>query len=67
MHLPQDFFGTDRAGSAGKEGKRDHSHKLGLLGAMMASSFGFKLKRIQAGKPFGFGGSCLLMAKNISN
>ena len=63
MHLPQDFFGTDRAGSAGKEVKRDHSQKQGLQGAMMASSFDLELQRIQAGKAFGFGGSCLMAGR----
>ena len=63
MHLPQDFFGIDRAGSAGKEVKRDHSQKQGLLGAMMARSFESELKRIRAGKAFGFGGSCLMAAR----
>ena len=66
MHLPQDFFGTDRAGSSGEEVKKDNSQKQGLLGAMMASSFDFELKRIQAGKTFGFGGSCLVAARKTS-
>ena len=60
MHWPQDFFGTDRAGSAVKEVRRDHSQKQGLLGAMMASSFNSELQRIKAGKTLGFGGSCLI-------
>jgi SAM-dependent methyltransferase len=49
-------------GGAGKEVKRDHSQKQGLLGAMIASSSDFELQRIQAGKTFGFGGSCLIAA-----
>ncbi len=46
-----------------KEVKSDHSQKQGLLGAMMASSFDSELQRIQARKPFGFGGSCLVAAR----
>ena len=48
---------------AGKEVKRDHSQKQGLLGAMMARSFASELNRIRAGKSLAFGGSCLLAAK----
>jgi hypothetical protein len=62
MNLPLDCFCLIRSGRASKEVGRDHSHKQGLLGAMMASSFDFELKRIQAGKTFGFGGSCLTAA-----
>ena len=50
-------------GSAGKEVKRDHSQKQGLLGAMVASSFDLEAKRIQAGKTLAFGGSCLIAAR----
>jgi hypothetical protein len=56
------LLGLIGKGIAGREVKRDHSQKQGLLGAMMASSFDFELKRIQAGKTFGFGGSCLTAA-----
>ena len=63
MHLPQDFFGTDRAGTAGKEVKRDHSQKQGLLGAMMARSFELELKKIRGGETIQFGGSCLVAYK----
>ena len=52
-------------GNAGKAVKRDHSQKQGVLGAMMARSFELELKRIRAGKTFGFGGSCLVAAKKI--
>ena len=40
-----------------------HSQQQGLLGAMMASSFDLESKRIQAGKTFGFGGSCLIASR----
>ena len=50
-------------GGAGKEVKRDHSQKQGLLGAMMARSFELELKRIRAGKTCKLGGSCLVAAK----
>ena len=63
MHLPQDRLGIVRAGSAGKGGRRSHSQKQGLQGAMMASSFDLELQRIQAGKAFGFGGSCLMAGR----
>jgi hypothetical protein len=56
-------LGIVRAGSAGKEVKRDHSQKQGLLGAMVASSFDLEAKRIQAGKTLAFGGSCLIAAR----
>jgi hypothetical protein len=50
-------------GGAGKEVKRDHSQKQGLLGAMMARSFESELNKIRAGKSLGFGGSCLIAAR----
>jgi hypothetical protein len=53
-------LGLARAGNAGKEVKRDHSSKQGLLGAMMAISFESELNKIRAGKSLGFGGSCLI-------
>ena len=62
MHLPHDRLGIVQAGSACNEAKRDHSEKQGLLGAMMGS-IGVESKRIQAGKTFGFGGSCLIAAR----
>jgi SAM-dependent methyltransferase len=55
-------LGLAKKGSGEIKAKGDHSQKQGLLGAMMASSFDFELKRIQAGKTFGFGGSCLIAA-----
>jgi len=63
MHLPQDRLGIVQAGSAGKDGRRDHSQKQGLLGAMMARSFEFELKRIRVGKTCRLGGSCLIAAR----
>ena len=63
MHLPQDRLGIVRAGSAGKGGRRDHSQKQGLLGAMMARSFELELKRIRQGNTIRFGGSCLVAAR----
>lgn len=48
---------------AGKEFKRDHSQKQGLLGAMMARSFELELNRIRQEKTIRFGGSCLISAK----
>ena len=63
MDSPQDFFVIDNAGSAGKEGKRDHSHKQVLLGALMASSYKSELNRIRSGKYSMFGGSCLVEAR----
>jgi SAM-dependent methyltransferase len=56
-------LGIVRAGSAGKEVRRDHSQKRGLLGAMMARFFELELKRIQEGKTIRFGGSCLIAAR----
>jgi hypothetical protein len=56
-------LGLARAGSAGKEVRRDHSQKQGLLGAMMARSFELELKRIRAGETLPFGGSCLVAAR----
>jgi SAM-dependent methyltransferase len=50
-------------GGAGKEVKRDHSQKQGLLGAMMARSFESELNKIRAGKSLGFGGSCMIAAR----
>jgi SAM-dependent methyltransferase len=50
-------------GSAGKEVKRDHSKKQGLLGAMMARSFELELNRIRVGKTCKLGGSCLFTAR----
>ena len=65
MHLPQDRLGIVRAGSAGKGGRRAHSQKQGLLGAMMSRSFESELKRIRAEKTIRFGGSCLVAAKKV--
>ena len=59
---PGDLF-IALPGSAGKGGRRSHSQKQGLQGAMMASSFDLELQRIQAGKAFGFGGSCLMAGR----
>jgi SAM-dependent methyltransferase len=50
-------------GNAGKEVKRDHSQKQGLLGAMMARAFELELNRIRVGKTCKLGGSCLVAAK----
>jgi len=48
---------------AGKEVKRDHSQKQGLMGAIMASSFESELNKIRTAKSQGFGGSCLVAAR----
>jgi hypothetical protein len=50
---------------SGKEFKRDHSQKQGLLGAMMARSFELELKRIRVGKTIRFGGSCFVAARKF--
>jgi SAM-dependent methyltransferase len=52
-------------GGAGKEVKRDHSQKQGLMGAIMASSFESELNKIRTAKSQGFGGSCMIAARRI--
>ena len=56
-------LGIVRPSSAGKEVKRDHSQKQGLLGAMMARSFELELNRIRVRKMIRFGGSCLIASR----
>jgi hypothetical protein len=63
IKLPLYRLGLVGKNIAGKEVKRDHSQKQGLLGAMVASSFDLEAKRIQAGKRIRFGGSCLVAAR----
>jgi hypothetical protein len=50
-------------GAAGKEVKRDHSQKQGLLGTMMASFLESELNKIMTAKSEGFGGSCMVAAR----
>ena len=56
-------LGLARTGSAGKEVRRDHSQKQGLLGAMIVRSFELEVKKIRVGKTIRFGGSCLVAAR----
>jgi len=63
IKLPLYRLGLVGKCSAGKEVKRDHSQKQGLLGAMMARSFDSELNGIRAGKTLGFGGSCMIAAR----
>jgi hypothetical protein len=63
INLPLYRLGLVGKNIAGKDVKRDHSQKQGLLGAMMASSFDLEPKRIQAGKSLACGGSCLMTAR----
>jgi hypothetical protein len=65
INLPLYRLGLVGKGNAGKEVKRDHSQKQGLLGAMMARSFESELNKIRAGKSLGFGGSCMVAARRI--
>lgn len=66
MNLPLDCFCLIRSGRAGKEVKKDHSQKQGLLGAMMARSFELELKRISVGRSIRFGGSCVVVLRKTS-
>jgi hypothetical protein len=63
IKLPLYRLGLVGKGAAGKEVKRDHSQKKGLLGAIIARSFEFELKRIRVGKTCRLGGSCLIAAR----
>jgi hypothetical protein len=62
IRLPLYRLGLVGNGGAGKEVKRDHSQKQGLLGAMMARSFESELNGICAGKTIRCCVSCLFLA-----
>jgi len=63
IKLPLYRLGLVGKNIAGKEVKRDHSQKQGLMGAIMAISFESELNKIRTAKSQGFGGSCLVAAR----